>query len=72
MYLASPPLKCVKLKVEYLTLLCCPTFYSVSLKKTLTAREFSELLGEIRTRLEYTQVDGTQIPVKYVFLIEYP
>ncbi|KAG0086702.1 peroxin [Podila epicladia] len=36
---------------------------SISLKKTLTAREFSELLGEIRTRLEYTQVDGTQIPV---------
>ncbi|KAF9328756.1 peroxin [Podila minutissima] len=36
---------------------------SISLKKTLTAREFSELLGEIRTRLEYTQVDGAQVPV---------
>ncbi|KAF9299894.1 peroxin [Mortierella antarctica] len=36
---------------------------SISLKKTLTAREFSELLGEIRTRLEYTQVDGTRVPV---------
>lgn len=38
----------------------------------MTAREFSELLGEIRTRLEYTQVDGTQVPVKYVFLNECP
>ncbi|KAF9391654.1 peroxin [Podila verticillata] len=35
----------------------------ISLKKTLTAREFSELLGEIRTRLEYTQMDGIQVPV---------
>ncbi|KAG0216140.1 Peroxin-3 [Mortierella sp. GBAus27b] len=31
---------------------------SMSLKKTLNANEFSDLLGEIRTQLEYTIVDG--------------
>ncbi|KAF8906389.1 peroxin [Dissophora ornata] len=36
----------------------------VSLKKTFTAKEFSDLLGEMRARLEYTEVDGERIPVK--------
>ncbi|KAF9981791.1 peroxin [Mortierella antarctica] len=36
---------------------------STSLKKTFTAKEFSDLLGQIRARLEYTQVDGDQIHV---------
>ncbi|KAF9408369.1 peroxin [Podila epigama] len=36
---------------------------SISLKKTLTAKEFSDILAEIRKRLEYTDVDGAQVPV---------
>ncbi|KAF9898726.1 peroxin, partial [Linnemannia zychae] len=36
----------------------------LSLKKTFTAKEFSELLGEIRSRLEYTEdKEGDRIPV---------
>ncbi|KAF8956550.1 peroxin [Entomortierella lignicola] len=36
---------------------------AISLKRTLNAKEFSDLLGEIRARLEYTEVDGKQVPV---------
>ncbi|KAG9319738.1 hypothetical protein KVV02_004854 [Mortierella alpina] len=36
---------------------------STSLKKTFTAKEFSDLLGQIRARLEYTEVDGDQVHV---------
>ncbi|KAG0256054.1 peroxin [Mortierella polycephala] len=36
---------------------------STSLKKTFNAIEFSNLIGEIRARLEYTEVDGARIPV---------
>ncbi|KAI1316893.1 peroxin [Mortierella claussenii] len=36
---------------------------SISLKKTLTAKEFSDLLGEIRAQLEYTEVDGKRTPI---------
>ncbi|KAF9345747.1 peroxin, partial [Mortierella sp. AD094] len=35
----------------------------ISLKRSLNAKEFSDLLGEIRARLEYTEVDGKQVPV---------
>ncbi|KAF9990500.1 peroxin, partial [Entomortierella chlamydospora] len=35
----------------------------ISLKRSLNAKEFSDLLGEIRTRLEYTEVDGKRVPV---------
>ncbi|KAF8962530.1 peroxin [Entomortierella lignicola] len=35
----------------------------LSLKKTFNAKEFSALLGEIRAKLEYTEVDGEQVPV---------
>ncbi|KAF9124470.1 peroxin, partial [Mortierella sp. 14UC] len=36
----------------------------ISLKKTFTAKDFSELLGEIRSRLEYTEdKEGDRIPV---------
>ncbi|GJJ76564.1 peroxin-3 [Entomortierella parvispora] len=35
---------------------------SISLKKTLTAKDFSEIIGEIRERLEYTEVNGVQVP----------
>lgn len=38
--------------------------FRMSLKKSLNAKEFSDLLGEIRARLEYTEVDGEQVPVK--------
>ncbi|KAG0051572.1 peroxin [Gryganskiella cystojenkinii] len=34
----------------------------ISLKKTLNAKDFSELIGEIRERLEYTEVNGVQVP----------
>ncbi|KAF9577823.1 peroxin, partial [Lunasporangiospora selenospora] len=34
----------------------------VSLKKTFNAKEFTELLSEIRERLEYTEVDGEKVP----------
>ncbi|KAF9963050.1 peroxin [Mortierella alpina] len=34
-----------------------------SLKKTFTAKEFSDLLGQIRARLEYTEVNGNQVHV---------
>ncbi|KAG0046817.1 peroxin [Gryganskiella cystojenkinii] len=34
----------------------------ISLKKTLNSKDFSELIGEIRERLEYTEVDGVQVP----------
>ncbi|KAF9196927.1 peroxin [Haplosporangium sp. Z 11] len=34
-----------------------------SLKKTFNAKEFSDLIGEIRARLEYTEIDGTRVPV---------
>lgn len=37
---------------------------SISLKKTFKAKEFSDLLGEIRARLEYTEVDGKREAVK--------
>ena len=37
---------------------------STSLKKTFNAKEFSDLLGQIRARLEYTEVDGNQVHVK--------
>ncbi|KAF9566436.1 peroxin [Mortierella alpina] len=36
---------------------------STSLKKTFTAKEFSDLLGQIRARLEYIEVDGEQVHV---------
>ncbi|CAO3564523.1 unnamed protein product [Mortierella alpina] len=36
---------------------------STSLKKTFNAKEFSDLLGHIRARLEYTEVDGNQVHV---------
>ncbi|KAF9914587.1 peroxin [Lobosporangium transversale] len=36
---------------------------SISLKRTFTAKEFSELLAEIRSRLEYAEVDGKRIPI---------
>ncbi|KAF9282116.1 peroxin [Mortierella alpina] len=36
---------------------------STSLKKTFTAKEFSDLLGQIRARLEYTEVNGDQVHV---------
>ncbi|KAF9923233.1 peroxin [Linnemannia zychae] len=40
------------------------TVGSISLKKTFTAKEFSDLLGEIRSRLEYTlDKEGDRIPV---------
>ncbi|KAF9433400.1 peroxin [Entomortierella beljakovae] len=35
----------------------------MSLKTTVSAKEFSDLLGEIRSRLEYNEVDGKQVPV---------
>ncbi|KAF8945219.1 peroxin [Haplosporangium gracile] len=36
----------------------------VSLKKTFTSQDFSDLLGEIRSRLEYTEdMEGERIPV---------
>ncbi|KAF9179082.1 peroxin [Haplosporangium sp. Z 767] len=35
----------------------------ISLKKTFNAKEFSDLIEEIRARLEYTEVDGTRVPV---------
>ncbi|KAF9433219.1 peroxin [Entomortierella beljakovae] len=35
----------------------------MSLKKTISAKDFSDLLGEIRARLEYNEVDGKQVPV---------
>ncbi|KAF9402641.1 peroxin [Mortierella sp. AD011] len=35
----------------------------ISLKRSLNAKEFSDLLGEIRARLEYTEVDGKRVPV---------
>ena len=42
----------------------CGVNDSTSLKKTFTAKEFSDLLEEIRARLEYTEVDGERVPVK--------
>ncbi|KAG0314161.1 peroxin, partial [Dissophora globulifera] len=35
----------------------------ISLKRALGAKEFSNLLGEIRARLEYTEEDGKRVPV---------
>ncbi|KAF9139288.1 peroxin [Linnemannia schmuckeri] len=36
----------------------------ISLKKTFTSKDFSDLLGEIRSRLEYTEdMEGERIPV---------
>ena len=40
-------------------------YHSISLKKTFTASDFSDLLGEIRSRLEYTEdEEGERTPVK--------
>ncbi|KAI7818270.1 Peroxin-3, partial [Gamsiella multidivaricata] len=36
---------------------------SISLKRTFNAKEFSDLLGEIRARLEYTEENGKRVPV---------
>ncbi|KAG0291118.1 peroxin [Linnemannia gamsii] len=37
---------------------------SISLKKTFTSKDFSDLLGEIRSRLEYTEdMEGERVPV---------
>ncbi|KAF9985463.1 peroxin [Modicella reniformis] len=36
---------------------------TISLKKTFAAKEFSDLLGEIRARLEYKEVEGKREPV---------
>ncbi|KAK3819672.1 MAG: Peroxin-3 [Benniella sp.] len=35
----------------------------ISLKKTFKAKEFSDLLGEIRAQLEYREVDGKRVAV---------
>lgn len=46
-------------------LLCIDMCNSISLKKAFTSKDFSDLLGEIRSRLEYTEdMEGERVPVK--------